>query len=452
MPNSATPVARRWSALRAGCHSLAAVLLSLVTTTASAQIGLPALPALPVPRPLSGVGADLQGATGFVDRTTHALIDARLDAARKLIRDNRATLEADPSGAPIVRAEVVAYSPNVPALQQAVDAGFEVLRRQTLEGLDAEIVVLRVPAALTTRRALQRLRAQDPNGNYDYNHIYMSSGTAGAGSPEQAPATSPAAAAELSEHFDLGLIDGGVNTAHPALQTVRITSAGCNGARAISAHGTAVASLLVGNTPHFRGARPKASLLAIDVYCGLATGGAVDVIANAFALLARHRVPIVNVSLVGPPNLLLEQVVRTVQARGILIVAAVGNDGPSAAPLYPAAYPGVIAVTAVDARARVLPEACRGPHVQFAAPGADLVAANASNGYAAVRGTSFAAPIVAGLLSTLLDESGRDPARAIQQLQLQAKDLGQPGRDPVYGFGFVGDTLLHNDQITPTAE
>ena len=451
MPNSATPVHRPSNWRRAGLPVLAAVGLLVFPTHGSAQIGLPGLPSLRVPQPTPGVGVALPSATEFVDHMVQATIEARVIAARNLIRDNRATLEADPNGAAILRAEVLAYSPSASALQQATDSGFEVLRRQPLEGLDAEIVVLRAPPELTTRRALERLRKQDPEGNYDYNHIYMTSVAGGGDGPVQAPPIAPAGL-EAGDHFDIGLIDGGVNTLHPALQKVRIASSGCNGTVVISAHGTAVASLLVGEAPNFRGARPGASLLAIDVYCGMATGGAVDTVANAFALLAKKGVRIVNVSLVGPPNRLLEQVVEAVQAHGILIVAAVGNDGPSAPPLYPAAYSGVIAVTAVDSHARVLPEASRGNHVQFAAPGAELVAANATNGYAPVRGTSFAAPIVAGLLSTLLEASGQDTTRAVQQLQRQAKDLGKPGRDPVYGFGLVGESLLHNQQISPAAD
>src|SRR3546814_17507179 len=76
--------------------------------------------------------------------------------------------------------------------------------------------------------------------------------------------------------------------------------------------------------------------------------------------MAARQVAVVNISLVGPPNLLVRTAVTTLGRRGQLIVAAVGNDGPAAAPLYPAAYPGVIAVTGVDARHRVLMEAGRG--------------------------------------------------------------------------------------------
>ena len=80
-------------------------------------------------------------------------------------------------------------------------------------------------------------------------------------------------------------------------------------------------------------------------------------------------------------------------------MAAVGNDGPAAPPQYPASYPGVIAVTGVDSGDRALREAGRATHLDFAAPGADLVAALPGKGFTPVRGTSFAAPFVAARLA-----------------------------------------------------
>jgi len=153
-------------------------------------------------------------------------------------------------------------------------------------------------------------------------------------------------------------------------------------------------------------------------------------------------VPVVNISLVGPANAMLENVTRAILARGHLLVAAVGNDGPAARPLYPAAYAGVIGVTGVDARQRALVEACRGPHVDLAAPGADMAAASLSARYAAVRGTSFAAPIVAGLLASRLPvPDGAAAATAVRDLSASAIDLGARGRDQTYGEGLVGATL-----------
>jgi subtilisin family serine protease len=227
----------------------------------------------------------------------------------------------------------------------------------------------------------------------------------------------------------LGLVDGSAAAGHPALRRARVVQrAFAPGGARVTDHATAVASLMVGQAEPFRGAAPGASLFVADVYGTTATGGSAEAIARGLAWLAQNRVPVVNISLVGPRNSLLERAVAALNARGVVVVAAVGNDGPAAPALYPAAYPGVIAVTAVNGRRQVLPEAGRGPHVDFAAPGADMAAAGAGGGYLAVRGTSFAAPLVAGLIARQGGDIGG----------LAAADLGATGSDPVYGRGLVG--------------
>jgi subtilisin family serine protease len=158
--------------------------------------------------------------------------------------------------------------------------------------------------------------------------------------------------------------------------------------------------------------------------------------------MAQSKVPVINLSLVGPSNATLAAIVRVLVARGFLLVAAVGNDGPSAPALYPASYAGVVGVTAVDARRKVLLEAGRGPQVHFAAPGADMLAAAPGGTFAEVRGTSFAAPIVAGLLAR--DVRTPDPlaaASALDALNAEAVRLGSPQPNPIYGYGLVGESL-----------
>jgi subtilisin family serine protease len=432
-----------------------AILLPLILAQppmAEAQVALPnvrlpngpgsGLPVTGLPlngdRTLSGLSTDLD---------PRQLADLRRLHLVDLVRKNPKAIERDPNGAPILRGEVVAFSPSDAALEKARAAGFIVLRERVLEGLDARVVVLKVPDGTATRRGLNRLRGLDPEGAYDFNHLYTESGEVaaagvGVGAAQDAGSAGAGGGASTGVGTRVGLIDGGVDTSHDVFRDIVIHQHGCSGAPAPEAHGTAVASLMIGRSPRFHGAAPGSELYAADVYCGLPTGGAVDAVADAFSWLVREHVPVINVSLVGPPNVMLENVVRTVIARGYLVVAAVGNDGPAAPPLYPASYPDVVGVTAVDAHQRALLEACRGRQVKFAAPGADMSAANPAQSFAAVRGTSFASPIVAGLLAEAVREPDKAAAqRAVADLAARAVDLGAPGPDPIYGYGLVGGDL-----------
>jgi hypothetical protein len=418
-----------------------ALVLSLAVAVAHAQLGLPGV-RVPLPLPqLSTLDRTLAGVDLQTD--TNALERARRLQVRDLIRSNRTTLEADPSGAAMLRSEIVALSPSDADLALVQAAGFSVLGVRTLDGLDMRLVILQAPQGLSTAQALVRVRALVPAGRFDFNHIYGESGVATAAGVGSEPAPSPAPEPTTAPaRTRLGLIDGGIDDAHPVFRDLTLHRHGCGEVRVPSAHGTAVASLMVGRSVEFHGAAPGAELYAGDVYCGVATGGSVEAVTEAMAWLVQERVAVINVSLVGPPNLVLESVVHSVISRGFILVAAVGNDGPAAAPLYPASYPGVIGVTAVDAHRHILIEAARGPQVRFAAPGADMVAAKSPQGFAAVRGTSFAAPLVACLLAAQLREpDGMAAARVIADLASHAVDLGAHGLDPVYGYGLVAADL-----------
>ena len=418
------------------------LVLAVLAFAQSAQAQLPRLPTVPGVGGLPGTVTDTVGrvenTVGNVAGQVDRLADVRRLRVDELLRTQRASVERDPAGQPILRAEVVSFDPTEAALDRARAAGFQVARERVLEGLDSRVVVLRAPEGMTTRRALTRLRALDPQGAYDYNHLYLDSGVVASGSDTGSVAA--AAPAGPAGSFKVGLVDGGVDISHPVFKATSVHQYGCDGKSVPTAHGTAVASLLVGKADPFTGAAPGAELFAADVYCGLGNGGAADAVVDAIAWIARQHVAVINVSLVGPKNVLLENVVRLVIARGHILVAAVGNDGPAAPPLYPASYPGVVGVTGVDAHRKVLVEACRGSQVKFAAPGADMAAAELSPTFAVVRGTSFAAPIVAGLLAASLHEPNKEAAeKAIETLAGQAIDLGSRGVDKTYGAGLVGD-------------
>ena len=147
-------------------------------------VQVPNLPGLPTDEINRTVDGTLRTAAD-----PQRLREVRRLRIRELLRTNRAGLEADPRGAPMLRDEVVALSPSAEALERARAEGFNVGRTRTLEGLDTTIVVLQAPAGMSTRRALQRLRALDPGGIYDFNHVYLSSGAVGEGTDAPASAS-----------------------------------------------------------------------------------------------------------------------------------------------------------------------------------------------------------------------------------------------------------------------
>jgi hypothetical protein len=375
----------------------------------------------------STLGGGIQGGLDFVggvvrDVSPADLLSLRRDRLHELVRDNRAALDVDDAGNPIRRDEIVATAPSDAALAAAQQAGFSMLRRETVEGLDLPLVVLAPPHGVPARKAIARLRATDPQGSYALNHIYE---------PAFA-ALKPGGEAAAQGHADgapMGLIDGGIG-AHPAFAGAAIEQRGFAGAVKASGHGTAVASLMVGQAGAFHGVLPGGRLLAADVYGGSEANGSAEAIVRALGWLTARGVRVVNVSLVGPSNPLLAAGVRAAQGKGVLIVAAVGNDGPAAPPQYPASYPGVVAVTGVDAKGRVLIEAGQAAHLDFAAPGADMAGAVPGGKWEALRGTSFAAPLVAASLARLDRGDGQ---QALAALANQTKPGRKVGRGIVCG-------------------
>src|SRR2546426_2945828 len=229
--------------------------LLVLAQAAQAQIALPPvrLPGLPAVGLPVDVDKTLPAVTGALD--PGRLQDLRKLRALDLIRRHPTVIEPDPNGAPIIRSEVLVFSPSEALLDNARAAGFTVAREQVLEGLDERIVVLRAPGHTSTRRALQRLRALDPAGAYDFNHVYMESGTGSSAAVAGAAPEGgdPDAGGGAGARARLGLIDGGVDTAHPVLRDSVIHQHGCSGSQTPGAHGTAVASLLVGRSARFHG-------------------------------------------------------------------------------------------------------------------------------------------------------------------------------------------------------
>jgi hypothetical protein len=411
---------------------------ALASSGAHAQLRLPSLqlPQLPLQDRLnSPLLRDSQQLLGRGD--IGDLRSLRLRQVGDLLKRHRDVLEADPRGEPVVRREILAWGAGPQGLAAARAEGLAV----TEGGADG-MLVLRLPAGTDLAAVLERLRATDPEGAYDYNHIYTGSGAAPQGSPASAGTDSQPAAPGAGASR-VGLVDSGIARNHEVFADAAIVQWGCDDGAHPSAHGTAVAALMVGRSARFQGAAPQATLYAADIYCDSGSGGSAARIAAALGWLARQQVTVINLSLVGPHNQILERVVRGMVQRGHLLGAAVGNDGPAAPPLYPASYPGVVGVSAVDKQGRPLPEAARGPQVMFAAPGSQMVSASiGAPPYRTVRGTSFAAPLVAGLLCRGLGPPAPQTATsAIAALAEAAIGVAGGVRSNETGYGVLGAAL-----------
>jgi hypothetical protein len=190
------------------------------------------------------------------------------------------------------------------------------------------------------------------------------------------------------------------------------------------------------------GARsPDFKLVAIDAFHRGRSGDMADSfdLVTALDRLVSHGVTVANLSFAGPPNAVLDRAGGDAAKRGMLIVAAAGNDGPSAPSRYPAAYDWAVAVTAVDRRDNVYARAVRGPHIAFAAPGVRVQLPDETLRPGPLRsGTSYATPLVTAALSARRAVTAGEASRGVvAALASEAKDLGAPGRDPVFGWGRV---------------
>jgi subtilisin family serine protease len=375
-------------------------------------VSLPQLP--PVGLPEVPVGDALETVDG-VARSAQRLLDVRNERIDRLLRRNRDTIELDAQGAPARRGELLLLDPAPAALAAAQAAGFEPAGREDLGSLGLSVVRLTLPRGLSLAEADALLRRAAPGAEIAPDNLHFQSGSTALPLAQAAGASAAAIATPV------GIIDG----APGAGQTVSAMRGFARGAPAASNHGSAVTSLLAG-----AGAR---DLRVADIYGTDPAGGNALALIRALDWLAGGGARVISISLGGPSNAAVAKAIAAVQRRGVVVVAAVGNDGPAAPPAYPASYPGVLAVTGVDGRGRALIEAGRAAHLDYAAPGADIAARNRAGKWARVRGTSYAVPLVAARAAAALQRRGN--WRAL--LDAEAQDLGPRGPDPRYGRGML---------------
>jgi hypothetical protein len=205
-------------------------------------------------------------------------------------------------------------------------------------------------------------------------------------------------------------------------------------------HGTGMAGAIAAHR-RLIGIAPGVHLLAIHAF---SSNGADSAEATSEHILMgidwaiRKGAQVINMSFAGPDDPMLQLALQKAHDKGVVLIAAAGNLGPKSPPLYPAADPNVIAVTATDAKDQLLAQANQGAYVALAAPGVDILEPAPNGGYQVTTGTSVAAAHVSGIVALLLDHDPTLDAAAIREiLTTSAKHHAPKGRDDQFGWGEV---------------
>lgn len=238
------------------------------------------------------------------------------------------------------------------------------------------------------------------------------------------------------EGIRIAILDSGV-AVHPQFQDTSIESydwiGGSGDLDAAMGHGTGVASVLTGKN----GLVPEAEILDFRVLDAEGEGTSFN-LAQAIVKAVDQGVSLINLSLgMYQDTTLLRDAVRYADENGVIMVAATGNDGFNQI-AYPAAYPEVLSVAAIDAKQQHAFFSNQSMAIDFAAPGVGVQVADAEGGTHLISGTSIATPFVTGTLAALLsEEEGRSPDEAISIMKQNLDEGGASGVDPEFGDGIV---------------
>lgn len=241
----------------------------------------------------------------------------------------------------------------------------------------------------------------------------------------------------------VAVIDSGVDGSHPDLAAAMVRGVNTRTDRGDyteptvdpDGHGTHVAGIIAaraGNDKGVVGVAPQASIMPVKVLGADGAGYMGDVV-EGIVWAADNGADVINMSLGGPDADFSAPAVAYARAKGVVVVAAAGNEG-SSAPSYPAALPGVISVSALDRDGEVDTYSNYGTTIDLAAPGSDILS-TVPDGYGYMTGTSMAAPHVAGV-AALVDSVAPDADIEVV-LVASARDAGPAGRDARFGAGIV---------------
>lgn len=344
--------------------------------------------------------------------------------------------------------QVLILNPPIGTETRLRSMGYQVLEKTNMRRFGLRIWLIETPDDISMDNAIQSLQRNFPGLTIDTNDLMDLS--AGKDSPVKLPYDRETVGwgevpPSCGKGLKIGMIDGAIDTRHPALRDRNLHYRSFlkkDRKEAAFDHGTAVAVMLIGK-PGIDGLPggllPGAELYAANIFeirYGREKGNLAAML-RAIDWMAENRVPLVNMSVAGKFNKVMQIVLNRMGQHNMIAVAAAGNNGPTAHPAWPAAHGNVFAVTAIDRRRGVYRFANQGNYIDFAAPGVNIRTLT-PGGPKDQSGTSFATPYLTGMVAIhLMSGYPPDIKRIRASLQRYSNDLGEAGRDDVYGWGLI---------------
>ena len=340
--------------------------------------------------------------------------------------------------------------------QRLIEHGAIIIAESRYPALDLALLRFNVPDALDSKQALSNLLTVEETTSLARNHIYQAQNK----SIESIDRSANAMASKLDSNksakafvstgtpsvcdldVKVGLVDSAIDANHSALKQADITAKSFlpDTINQSAQHGTAIASVLVGKSEALMPLLPQAKVYSAQVFyqqSDYAQGATLSAIITGVNWLIEQNVNVINMSLAGPDNQILQRVLTAAMAKGVWVIAAAGNEGPAAPAMYPAAYQDVIAVSAIDKLQQPYRWSNRGDYIDYAALGVNVLTAQSGHRIGRESGTSIAAPLITAHIACLTAIYGEDKQMVLTQLNKLAVDLGPKGKDPIYGVGAI---------------
>lgn len=246
----------------------------------------------------------------------------------------------------------------------------------------------------------------------------------------------------------VAVLDTGIDLDHPDLGTVKKGPDYINNDLVPdddNGHGTHCAGIIAAQHNGFgvKGVAPGVELWAVKVLNKQGSGSYSVIIKGIEWATNNNNIQVISMSLGGTlDSAPLKAACDAAYAKGIIVIAAAGNNQAGRKVIYPAAYSSVIAVSATNSDDTVASYSSIGAEIDLAAPGTNIYSTYKGGGYATMSGTSMACPHVAGTAALILKD--HDFASTMAALYAYAEDLGTGDRDNYYGNGLVDAENSYN--------